>query len=179
MISRIYKYALKTYKICRITRSLFVFIINAFLPKAENKCRDDIIDDLRITCSRYAESVARKNKKLRTVTVPILVPFRKTAYGKCPGKCLECLDKGSEYNRFELKVFTPKNAKIDYHPGCMVIKMKNTTCKYVVLVHVPTDDIMAAQGLYINHYASVLMFDDEQLVTVWAYHNEKGVLKLG
>jgi len=156
-----------------------VFVFNAFLPKAENKCRDDMIEDLRITCSRYPESVASRNKRLKKVAIPVLIPLRKSVYGRCQRQCPLCTDSGSEFNRFELKIYTPKKAKIDYHPGCMVVKIKNTARKYVVLVHVPTDDIMASQGLDINHYASVLMFDDEQLVTIWAYHNEKGVIKLG
>ena len=179
MISRIYKYALKTYKICRILRSFLVFALYMLFPKAKNMCREDAIEDLRITCGRYCDSKVRKNKKLKKIEIPILIPFKKSAFGKCPRKCSQCIDIGSEYNRFELKIYTPKNAKTDYHPGCMVVKIKNTARKYVILIHIPTDDIMASQGLDINHYASVLMFDDEMLVTVWAYHNEKGVIKLG
>jgi len=182
MIKRIYNYALKTHKLCRILHSFLVFIKHAVFPKSRNICREDIVEDLRITCSRYSESVVKKNKRLRTVTVPVLVPFIKSTYGKCPKKCPMCNENNWENNRFEFKIYTPKNAKIDYHPGCMVIKMKNTVStnrKYVVLVHALTDDIMASQGLDINHYASVLMFDDGMLVTMWAYHNEKGVLRLG
>ena len=179
MIRRIYNYVLRTYKICRITRSLLVFVIHMFFPKARNICREEILEDLRVTCSRYCEATIRKTIKLKKVTVPVLVPFRKSIYGHCPRHCPMCKDSGTEFNRFELKIYTPKKAKIDYNPGCMVVKIKNSARKYIVLVHIPTDDIMASQGLEIKHYASVLMFENEQLVTIWAYHNEKGFIKLG
>ena len=179
MIRKIFIYALQTYRLCRFIWSCLVYIKCAFFPKANNICFANIIEDLRITCNRYCESVVCKNKQLKAVTTPILVPFRKSIYGKCPEKCRFCKDNGSEYNSFELKVVTPQNAKIDYFPGCMVVKIKNTARKYFLLVHLPSDDVMSSQGLDINHYASVLMFDDEQLVAVWAYHNEKGVIKLG
>jgi len=179
MIKKMFIYALQTFRIFRLLWSCLVFVLHLFLPKAKKICREDIIEELKVTCNRYCESVVSNNKKMKKIAEPILVPFRKSVYGKCPEKCPMCNNNESCDNRFELKVYTPKKTKIEYYPGCMVVKNKKTSRKYVVLVHVPIDDIMASQGLDIDHYVSVLMFDEEQLVTIWAYNNEKGVIKLG
>ena len=41
------------------------------------------------------------------------------------------------------------------------------------------DAILASQGLKTEHYASVLKFTGGQLDTIWAYHKERGLIKLG
>ena len=72
-----------------------------------------------------------------------------------------------------------KNRNILRPTGTLIFEFPDAQKKYIAIMHVEVDEIMSAHGVKIEHYLSVLKFVGGELETIWAYHKEQGMKKMG
>ncbi len=147
-----------------------------FLAGYFRTTRADTLDGLRLIFMRCGEETARYIGKLKEADFKI--PYVGVRY-EATSVITRQEIIGGEAQLLALCVLAPGNAKAEYFDGYAKIELPEENIRYVVLLHVQEDEVMASQGYSIEHDASVFRFVDEELEKIWAYHKTRGLIQLG